>query len=290
VEDNLHLLNLTTGNHMNEQETLVTTPDTQIENPVITEDVVDVDVTQTDDIDEIEIDDNEVGIEPNSTELQFVGDLVKLAEANDKDGLLKRANEIEAGIQKLHRDREYVNSTMEQAHIFTNYLKQISEGDEIAVENFVEMLYENGIDPNVLLGVTPRQTSPDASRKVDELEQRLRTMEQEKKDSQWISQNADKLLKAIAPLSKVNYTSQHLLNARPYLPKKGSITPQSLLVAIHQANPELTVNLISRQPKTAHPTMSSPTGASGASISGEQLAKMSGEELRRWYQSNKGVL
>jgi hypothetical protein len=271
-------------------EGLVTTPAVEID-PVI-------ELTETDAVspevapEVIDINDNEVGVEaPENTELKYVGDLVKLAVVGDKDALIRRASEIEAGFEKLHRDREFVQSTLSQAQSFANALDKIAEGEQTAVQEFVDMLWEKGIDPEVLLGVKARPVAPVVENdKLTQLEQKLQAMEQEKKDAQWINANADKLLNAIKPLSSLEYKPEHLLKARAFLPKQGQVTPQNLLVAIHQANPELTVGLVTRQPKQATPQMGTSSGASGSNFSGSDLAKLTGDDLRRWYLQNKGSL
>ena len=272
-------------------EELVTTPEIEID-PVI--DLTDTDAPspEVDAPEVIEINDNELGVEaPETVELKYVGDLVKLADAGDKDALLRRASEIEAGVEKLHRDREFVQTAMTQAQSFATALEQIAQGNEIAVQEFIDLLWENGIDPEVLLGVKPRQAQVvPQNDKLTQLEQKLQAMEQEKKDAQWVQANADKLLNAIKPLSNMEYKAEHLLKARQYLPKQGQITPQNLLVAIHQANPELTVGLVTRQPKQATPQMGTSSGASGSNFSGQDLAKLTGDDLRRWYLQNKGNL
>lgn len=273
-------------------EELVTTPDVEID-PVI-------DLTETETAspeasvpEVIDINDNEVGVEaPETAELKYVGDLVKLADAGDKDALVRRATEIEAGFEKLHRDREFVQTAITQAQSFATALEQIAEGNEGAVREFVDMLWEKGIDPEVLLGVKPR-TTPAVNadnEKLTQLEQKLQAIEQEKKDTAWINANADKLLNAIKPLSNLEYKPEHLLKARQYLPRQGQVTPQNLLVAIHQANPELTIGLVSRQPKQATATMGTSSGASGSNLSGQDLANLRGDDLRRWYQQRKGNL
>ena len=271
-------------------EELVTTPEIEID-PVI--DLTDTDVPSPEVAPEvIEINDNELGVEaPETVELKYVGDLVKLADAGDKDALLRRASEIEAGVEKLHRDREFVQTAMTQAQSFTTALEQIAQGNETAVQELIDLLWEKGIDPEVLLGVKPRQAQvAPQNDKLTQLEQKLQAMEQEKKDAQWVQANADKLLNAIKPLSNMEYKAEHLLKARQYLPKQGQITPQNLLVAIHQANPELTVGLVTRQPKQATPQMGTSSGASGSNFSGQDLAKLTGDDLRRWYLQNKGNL
>lgn len=274
---------------MNEvtEETLVTTPEVESDD-VNLETVEEAVPTEA-----IEIEDNDLGIEtPETTELKYVGDLVKLAEAGDKDALLRRASEIEAGFEKVHRDREIVQDAIVKVQAFDNALTAIANGDEQAVQELVELLYERGIDPEVMLGVKPRQqiqVSPNED-KVSQLEAKLNAIEQEKKDAQWVQANATKLLNAIKPLSNLEYTAEHLLKARAFLPRSGSVTPQNLLVAIHQANPELTVGLVTRQVKPATPSMGTSSGASGSNLSGKDLANLRGEDLRRWYQQRKGNL
>ena len=274
---------------MNEvtEETLVTTP--EVESDDVNLETYDEAVPT----EAIEIEDNDLGIEtPETTELKYVGDLVKLAEAGDKDALLRRASEIEAGFEKVHRDREVVQDAISKVQAFDNALTAIANGDEQAVQELVELLYERGIDPEVMLGVKPRQqiqVSPNED-KVSQLEAKLNAIEQEKKDAQWVQANATKLLNAIKPHSNLEYTAEHLLKARAFLPRSGSVTPQNLLVAIHQANPELTVNLVTRQAKTATPSMGTSSGTSGSNLSGQDLANLRGDDLRRWYQQRKGNL
>ena len=274
---------------MNEvtEETLVTTP--EVESDDVNLETYDEAVPT----EAIEIEDNDLGIEtPETTELKYVGDLVKLAESGDKDALLRRASEIEAGFEKVHRDREVVQDAVAKVQAFDNALTAIANGDEQAVQELVELLYERGIDPEVMLGVKPRQqiaVSPSED-KVSQLEAKLNAIEQEKKDAQWVNANATKLLNAIKPHSNLEYTAEHLLKARAFLPRSGSVTPQNLLVAIHQANPELTVGLVTRQAKPATPSMGTSSGASGNNLSGQDLANLRGDDLRRWYQQRKGNL
>ncbi len=268
-------------------EGLVTTPDDVTE---IAIDSVEEDSAPAEDI-AIEIEGNDLGIEqPETAELKYVGDLVKLAEAGDKDALLRRASEIEAGFEKVHKDRELVQDAISKVQAFDVALEKVAEGDELAVQELVNLLFERGIDPEVLLGVKPRQVAEAKDDRVSQLEQKLNAMEQEKRDAQWVQANASKLLNAVKPLSNLEYTAEHLLKARQFLPKSGSVTPKNLLVALHQANPELTVGLVTRQPKQATPTMGTSGGASGSNFSGTDLAKLTGEDLRRWYIANKGNL
>ena len=241
----------------------------------------------------IDINDNEVGVEaPELTELKYVGDLVKLAEAGDKEALLKRATEIEAGVEKLHKDREFVQTTYAQMTQFADSIDKIAEGDEYAVQDLVNFLMSKGIDPDVLLGVKPRVAlvAQPENDKLTQLEKKLQAIEQEKKDVAWVNANAEKMLNAIKPLSNLEYKPEHILNARQYLPRQGKITPQDLLVAIHRANPELTIGLVTRQPKQATATMGTSSGASGSKLTGQELSQLKGEELRKFYLQNKGNL
>jgi len=241
----------------------------------------------------IDINDNEVGVEaPELTELKYVGDLVKLAEAGDKEALLKRATEIEAGVGKLHKDREFVQTTYAQMTQFADSIDKIAEGDEYAVQDLVNFLMSKGIDPDVLLGVKPRvaPVAQPENDKLTQLEKKLQAIEQEKKDVAWVNANAEKMLNAIKPLSNLEYKPEHILNARQYLPRQGKITPQDLLVAIHRANPELTIGLVTRQPKQATATMGTSSGASGSKLTGQELSQLKGEELRKFYLQNKGNL
>lgn len=252
--------------------------------------VADVVITETpqEAVTEIIIEGNEVGVDATPTaELQYVGDIVKLAEAGDKEALIKRAVEIESGFKRVHDDREFVMQQMNDAKAWGDALERLANYEDGAIEDFVGLLSSKGVDPEILLGVKPKP-APKEDTKYQELESKLKAIEQEKKESQWLQANADKLLNAIKPLSKLDYKPEHLLKARAYLPKSGAVTPDKLLVAIHQANPELTIGLLTRQPSPATPTMGTSSGAGASMVTGEDMAKMSPAELRAWYKNNKG--
>jgi len=273
-------------------EELVTTPEIS-ENPVVELTNTEAASPEATAPEVIDINDNEVGVEaPELTELKYVGDLVKLADAGDKQALLKRAAEIEAGVEKLHKDREFVQTTYTQMSQFVDSLDKIAEGDEYAVRDFVDLLVSKGIDPDVLLGVKPRvaPTVQPENDKLTQLEKKLQAIEQEKKDVAWVNANAEKMLNAIKPLSNLDYKPEHILNARQFLPRQGKITPQDLLVAIHRANPELTIGLVTRQPKQATATMGTSSGASGSKLTGRELSELKGDDLRKFYLQNKGNL
>ena len=276
-------------------ETLETlgTPPNEIEStqPVINEDNNSVDITPVDgeneDVEGIEFEDN-VLVLVQTTDFKYVGDLVNLAEAGDKSALIKRASEIEAGFSKIHEEREFVLKNLQDATDFATTLQQVADGDEDAIEDLVTFLYSRGVDVDILTGAKPvPQKASSEAKKLQEIEAKLQAIEQEKKNNAWIEQNADKLLRAIKPLSSVDYTPQHLLKARPYLPKKGAVTPENLLVAIHQGNPELTTKLVTRQPKTATPQMSTSMGASGSTITGVDLSKMNGQQQAEWWRQQR---
>jgi hypothetical protein len=239
-------------------------------------------------VEPIVIQDNDAGVPVPETEFKYVGDLVKLAEAGDKDALLKRANEIEAGFSKVHEDREFVTSTLEKAQTFANAIERLANYEDGAIEDFVGILRESNIDPEILLGVKPKPVKNTEDSKYKELESKLNAIEQEKRETAWLNANAEKLLNAVKPLSKLEYKPEHLLKARAFLPKQGSVTPDKLLLAIHQANPELTLGLLSRQPTPATPTMGTSTGAGASRLTASDMSKMSPAELRAWYQSHKG--
>lgn len=236
----------------------------------------------------IVIQDNEAGIPTPEAEFKYVGDLVKLLESGDKDAFIKRASEIESGFTKVHEDREFVKSTMEKAQSWIDSLSRLANYEDGAIEEFVGLLRDSGIEPDILLGVKPKPVKNTEDTKYKELESKLKAIEQEKHETAWLNANADKLLNAIKPLSKIDYKPQHLLKARAFLPKSGSVTPDKLLLAIHQGNPELVMGLISRQPTPATATMGTSVGAGATRLTAEEMNKMSPAELRSWYQTHKG--